>query len=499
MARRRILIVGNSHTAMVKRAIRQEPGLVPAGVELEICWLMAGGAGGHGDTTPEAAEAKIRALGRGDLLVTSFLGTLHNIYGLIENDLPFSVMNGTAGSVLGRTQIIPASVIGSLVDGHLQRDTTMKRYLEIAACRVVHFMAPPPKEDPGPPPQQRKDGTPLPNARWAEAQSRLAFWTIEAGKVSEYLERIGASPYLTPGGTRDSKGFLADAYQASDATHANASYGALLVRDFVKMLADDAPSRPTPVPARKQKMWVIGDSHGGALDLALKQGLFTSEQFDIEILRVEKTKHGNTVGDITFPDVLGLVRKLGRGNVVVSVIGGNHHQTLALAQHPQAFQVFSASGSSHPRESKAQVVPRQAIRDALEDLMNRNELRRLERLANNCTVPLFHLFSPPPRENEEDILRTKTTGPLIQSMRDNGVSPAPLRMACWNAYCEAVRQRLKDTGVLFVDPPAEARNERGFILRDYQASDATHANARYGALALARLCGLAAMQTRNDS
>ena len=240
MTRPRLLIIGNSHTRMISRALaaRTNRG-VPSAHEIEVCWLTTPGKSTFGDTSREEAQAKVERLGPDDLLVVTWLGTAHNVAGLLEHEIPFSLAETVDGPVDAPpdAQIIPLSLMRAMLDEWIRRDDVVSRYSAVAPCTIVHMMAPPPKEKvqprqkPDQPEEARED------MRFAAPQSRLALWKLEAALIRRYVTGLGVRHYESPAGARDTRGFLAESFQAPDVTHANAAYGELCLQEFEAMLA----------------------------------------------------------------------------------------------------------------------------------------------------------------------------------------------------------------------------------------------------------------------
>lgn len=242
----KILVVGNSHTRMIARAAAaRRKNRECFSCAVEVCWLTTPGKSVFGDTSREDALAKVRELEPDDLLVLTWLGTSHNILGLLEHDIPFTLMESEDGpvDVPAHAIVIPLNTMRQLLEDRIRGEQVVCRYSQAAACKVVHMMPPPPKEH-----IKRRfrsehaeqEGAPM---KFAPAPGRLALWKAEAALVRRYVNELGVQAYEHPADTRDTRGFLAEAYQASDITHANAIYGDLCLKDFEAMLAKVEISR----------------------------------------------------------------------------------------------------------------------------------------------------------------------------------------------------------------------------------------------------------------
>ena len=238
MTGKRLLIVGNSHTQMISKALVSRSRASALPVDIEVCWLLSKGKGNFGDTSREDAQAKIAALKASDLLAVSFLGTLHNLIGLFEHPSPYAILDSQndSGAIPPNAEIIPHKVMIDLFDQFTEDDLQVRKFAGIATCPVVHFFPPPPKERYAKPRKFKVIDGKTVEFRFASALARLNLWKLETLAVERYLQRAGVVHYLCPRGSADEQGYLRPEYYASDATHANAAYGELLIEDFERML-----------------------------------------------------------------------------------------------------------------------------------------------------------------------------------------------------------------------------------------------------------------------
>ena len=234
----KILIVGNSHTQMIRDAIAVREGEGKPTGDIEVCWLLSRGKGDFGDTSREDAVAKITSLGASDLLVTSLIGTLHNIIGLFNHESPFLLAADSDRHAEKSTtaQVIPRQVMRDVFTEHVEGNEFFEQMVDAARCLVVHFIPPPPKEGFAKGSKTRiVDGVQV-HLEYAPKHSRMALWKLEESVVAGYLERLKVYHYAVPLNAATPEGFLLPAYHSSDATHANAAFGELLLRDFERML-----------------------------------------------------------------------------------------------------------------------------------------------------------------------------------------------------------------------------------------------------------------------
>lgn len=174
-------------------------------------------------------------------------------------------------------------------------------------------------------------------------------------------------------------------------------------------------------------------------------------------------------------------------DALVSMIGGNHHQTFALARHAKPFWL-AEEGLDGQGPPTGALIPRALARQVLRSLQE-GEIARVHGLLAASRCQIFHVLSPPPRRFAEEILRTATEGPLIRAMRENGLNPAEVRMAAYRIQVEVLREEFRGSRLRFISPPPAALDELGFLRREFQADDATHANAQYGQAVLRLILG----------
>jgi hypothetical protein len=241
MTRPKILILGNSHTRMMSRALaaRRQAG-VAMQFGIEICWLTTPGRSAYGDTSRDDAMAKVKALTQRDLLAITWLGTAHNVAGLLEHEVPFSLAETVDGPVdaPAGTEVIPLSLMRAMLENWIKGEDVVSRYGTATLGTAVHIMAPPPKQQVKARPKTDESDTGKDEMRFSAPQSRLAFWKLEAALVRRYVTGLGVRAFDYPPGTADPGGFLLEAHQAPDATHANTAYGELCLAALEAMAAE---------------------------------------------------------------------------------------------------------------------------------------------------------------------------------------------------------------------------------------------------------------------
>ncbi len=101
-------------------------------------------------------DAKLLAskLSVDDMLMVSWLGTMHNIVGLIEHDTPYCIGIDNLQPLPGaKRRLFPHRVGEAWFKYLIERETVASSLIKISKARRFHMMAPPPK--PVVPPKSR--------------------------------------------------------------------------------------------------------------------------------------------------------------------------------------------------------------------------------------------------------------------------------------------------------------------------------------------------------
>jgi hypothetical protein len=217
---------------------------------------------------------------------------------------------------------------------------------------------------------------------------------------------------------------------------------------------------------------VVGYSHIVALQSApLRSGL--------EIYRIIRKKNGKAMGDMSFADILHLVVS-DPASVVISAMGGNEHQ-MYLLEHSFPFDFIEPGNDS--LEAGHEMIPYAEMYDVFEDISGQRwkQIAELHKAANRRT---FHLEVPPPKESEAHIRKR------VESLFRDGINAgkpitrATIRAKLWRLQRRVAMDCCQKIGMMYVPAPVKAKTANDFLRPEFYAADATHANARYGALVL---------------
>lgn len=238
-----------------------------------------------------------------------------------------------------------------------------------------------------------------------------------------------------------------------------------------------------------KRVIVIGDSHTDAIKRALKsRQLLHEENVLIEAYRYARVKNGKSIGDLTEDQVDEAVAGLDLGDMVVSTIGGNQHQTVSLMQHPLAFEFFSGNPEVIARiNTDKQLIPYNILYDFFWQGITSGDGKRLRRLKDHSRCQVFHLAPPPPKKDANHILKYHETHFAESGITERGVSPPELRLNMWRLQLEVLKRFTLDYGIELLLPPEESLDVDGYLASEYYANDATHGNRKYGELVLSQL------------
>ena len=236
---RRILLIGNSHAQMIRKALDGND-------NIEVHWLKSSPKARFGEIDIEEAEAKIAELRRNDLLILMHLGTLHNLIGLLNHEQPFTVSRTQAGDQsqdqddpgsAPQAEMIPETTLRAAFQGIVENDQVVPRLAAAAKCETLHVMPPPPKEnlDHLATPGKAYRGKTIAEHGFAPAQTRLALWQIEEETLRNWLAGHGIGTLGIPDEARTPEGYLHPDFAAPDATHANSAYGAKLIERILAL------------------------------------------------------------------------------------------------------------------------------------------------------------------------------------------------------------------------------------------------------------------------
>jgi hypothetical protein len=241
-----------------------------------------------------------------------------------------------------------------------------------------------------------------------------------------------------------------------------------------------APAAQSAVPT----VLALGNSHIGALQIALAgrqtQSMKSDHNFDVR--RIYSPNESDPEGGVSMADALNLAERLGPADLVALSVAGTCHNIMGLLQHDTPFDLLAPDMAS-----EATLVPFHVMYDQMLD--HSRARRNILRFKQLTRARVCHLATPPPKE-DEDYIRAKMMRYRGIALANAVLNPAPARLRLWQIEMDALRQACTEWGVDFVPAPGEARTSKGYLKPEFYGTDATHANAAYGALVLDQLGSL---------
>lgn len=251
------------------------------------------------------------------------------------------------------------------------------------------------------------------------------------------------------------------------------------------------PSADASSPGSTSDLVLSGDSHVCALGAPCILGLSSA--------RVEPVaREGSTILSVEgpFPRDLAYwqdVVRFSGGRTAAICWGGNQHNQWFLFAPRPLFDFVVASRPDLPADAEAQLVSESMVRElfwpsvAILSAM-------IEELARS-QARIILLGTPPPKRDEEVIRGYLQKEPLLMklaaekgySMNDVAVTPAITRLKLWRVIQDMMAEIATGSGGSFVEVPPETQDDLGFLVPEFWAPDATHANNEYGRLMLNRL------------
>jgi hypothetical protein len=233
------------------------------------------------------------------------------------------------------------------------------------------------------------------------------------------------------------------------------------------------------------RMMLFGDSHSYAIQRAIERRQAKGRPVPLAVHRLLKIKNDRELGDTSFEDFLVMVGKLSPQDVVLSAIGGNQHAVYSTIQHPVPFSFFEPD-SSAPIPADVSVIPYRILEANFAKGIRARDGASLTALRNATQARVVHLLAPPPKRDNEHIMRHHESRFAHENIAGLGVSPPELRMKFWNLQRRVLEDICEELGIEVLGPPAAAVDEDGFLAPEFYASDATHANPAYGELVVAQ-------------
>lgn len=186
------------------------------------------------------------------------------------------------------------------------------------------------------------------------------------------------------------------------------------------------------------------------------------------------------------------VVRYSEGRTAAICWGGNQQNQWFLFAPRPMFDFALASRPDLPVESEADLVSEAMVRELFWPSLAILAAMVEELVRLDARIVL--LGTPPPKRSadlikgflEKEPLLVKLAAEKGYSMTDVEVTPAIIRLKLWRVIQDMMAELAAANGGAFVEVPPETQDELGFLLPEFWAPDATHANNDYGRLMLDR-------------
>jgi hypothetical protein len=244
-----IIILGDSHVAAPKLAMKYRK------ERLEDCTfeffrlLRKKGEKERGEVPLQEAISVVGQLESHDLVVSMVGGNQHAVYSTVQHEIPFDfhLPKQKSGVRSDSQEIIPFRMLKEVFqkgisEGH--DGTVIASIRNATRARVIHMLPPPPKRDNDHIAQYHESHfakVGIGDRGVTPPDLRLKFWKMQADILAEFCSEQSVELLWPLPETLDEDGFLLKEFYSSDATHANAAYGELMLQRFENIVSSEGP------------------------------------------------------------------------------------------------------------------------------------------------------------------------------------------------------------------------------------------------------------------
>ena len=217
---------------------------------------------------------------------------------------------------------------------------------------------------------------------------------------------------------------------------------------------------------------IIGDSHTVAIKNAL------SEREDIECYWLNLGKGVSAIhGDITPEEAIEKIKKKNRKELLIVGLLGTQHNLLGILKHEVPFDVYFQDGSNESKKG-VEYIPNKVAQELFASkIRGENYATKLLKAAK-CRAAI--IATPPPKNADDEIIN-RASNYRGTSISKETLNPAARRLRLWKLETAEMEKAAHDWGVGFLPPPTQTIDDLGFLEKDFQKRDLTHANDAYGA------------------
>ena len=236
---------------------------------------------------------------------------------------------------------------------------------------------------------------------------------------------------------------------------------------------------------------VIGESHSNAIAQAI--ATLAPDYDDIVVHRLASRRESNEHA-ATSEAAVKLVSEQPPGIPVFLALLGTYHNIVGLIRSGPEFDFMLDENDVPPAGADCVRLPYQAIAGLFTDhLAKAGSIRRLRDAARSS---VYVLSSPPPKHSNEfmtqKFMRKQNRAYRGRDVMQAGIARPDIRVKLWRLEARLLELWAVSEGMQFIPAPVASFNEDGFLSRKYYFEDATHANARYGALVLDQIAEITA-------
>ena len=196
---------------------------------------------------------------------------------------------------------------------------------------------------------------------------------------------------------------------------------------------------------------LIGESHSAAFRR------LGNDSFQAFML--SKQKNGRTIGDVALDTLPTVIGSLTESDLVASAVGGNQYAILGTIQHERPFDVMEGAEAVQPG---CELIPVRVMESVFEERLKEKEEAKIRAIKDATKARVVHLSPPPPKEDNDFILKHHETLFAKEGIAVAGVSSPELRLKLWKIQDRMIRRMCDQIGVAFIPPPTEAVMPSGF-------------------------------------
>ncbi len=236
------LVIGESHANALILAVKENPSTYGG---IDVRRLASARRRYLVDAIAlSRAMEMIAALPRTTPVFLSMLGTYHNVLGLVKADRDYDFLLD-ANDIPNRdtaTIRLPHRAIANVFQAHLSTGGAVSKLRAAGRSKLYLLSSPPPKQS-----NEfimRKfmmqtnhdyKGRSIDEVGLSPPEIRLKLWRLETRLIAQWAEDRAMEFIPAPHEAFNADGFLARKFYADDATHANARYGELVLRQIAAL------------------------------------------------------------------------------------------------------------------------------------------------------------------------------------------------------------------------------------------------------------------------